>query len=243
MKTLQATAIPTRVLKVGEHMIDFLKESILNSCDLENSVLAITSKIVSISERRIISKNEIDKKTLVQRESDYYLGDIGYGCYLTIKHGLMIPSAGIDESNADGDYYILYPVDPFASARKIYYELSKTFGVKNFGVLLTDSHTTALRAGVTGIALAHAGFKGIQSKIGTPDLFGRALKMTRINVADALSVAAVYCMGEANESTPLALVRSSDVEFISGDIDLSKECSIPPNEDLYAPVYKNLIHS
>ena len=78
------------------------------------------------------------------------------------------------------------------------------FGWKNFGVLITDSHTTPLRRGVTGIALSYWGFSGVQNKVGTPDLFGRTLKMTHVNLADAFAAAAVLVMGESNESTPVA---------------------------------------
>lgn len=78
---------------------------------------------------------------------------------------------------------------------------------------MTDSHTTPLRRGVTGIALSYWGFQGVESFVGTKDLYGRALKMTHVNFADALASAAVLMMGEANESCPLAMLRCSTVKF------------------------------
>ncbi len=247
MKTLLSKAIQTKIFKVGESLIPFAKESVEASIDdtskMEGSILAITSKILSLSESRIVVKENIDKESLVRRESEYFLGEIGYGCFLTIKHGLFIASAGIDESNAEGEFYILYPEDPFKSAFEIRNELAKAWGLKRFGVIITDSHTSPLRAGVTGVALAHAGFRGVQSKIGSPDLFGNPLKMTQINVADALAVAAVYCMGETDEACPLALLRTN-VDFVStNDINVAKkECRISVEKDLYSPLFaKKLI--
>ncbi len=232
-------AIHTPILRVGEDLNSFIflalgRERLVAS-DLEGAVLAVTSKIVSLALGRIVAKGSIGKEELVRQESDIFLGAVGYGVFLTIKHGLFIPSAGIDESNAEGDFYILYPEDPFLEAKKIRDAIASQFGLKHFGVILTDSKTTPLRAGVTGTALSYSGFNGIFSRVGTPDLFGRKLKMTRINVADALATAAVFCMGEGNESRPLALIRA-EVEFRDhGEVD-PRECQIPLSEDLYSPV-------
>lgn len=241
MNQLSVRGIKTRVFKMGEFLPSFIVEHILSvigeTKQLEGKVLAVTSKIVSLSENRILSKDGISKKSLVRKEADVFLGEIGHGCFLTIKHGLFIASAGIDESNADGDYYILYPEDPFRSAQELYLDLVQRFGLSNFGVLFTDSHTSPLRAGVTGVTLAYAGFRGIRNHIGSPDLFGKPLKMTRVNVADALSVAAVYCMGESDESTPLALL-DGNVEFLPRHESVNpQECVISPEYDLYGPLY------
>lgn len=244
MSSLAVQTIQTRIFRVGDALIPFLKEQLLRALntpsELEGKVLVITSKIVSLSEGRIISKDKTSKEELVRAESDVFLGEIGYGCFLTIKHGLFIPSAGIDESNAEGDFYILYPKNPFETANEIRNALALEWGLKNFGVLLSDSKTTPLRAGVTGVALAHAGFKGVRDHVGAPDLFDHPLKMTRVNVADAIAVAAVYCMGEANESTPLALV-SGGVEFSENASSARIECLIQPELDLYRPLYKEFL--
>ena len=190
----------------------------------------------------MLSTTKIKKKTLIQKESDHYLGEIKYGCHLTIKQGLLIPSAGIDESNSEKSHYILYPKNPFLSAKKIYKILQKKFKLKQFGVLLTDSHTKPLRRGVLGTALAYHGFKGTKSKVGAKDLFGRKLKMTYINVADALATAATYTMGESNEGRPLALIKASEVEFDSS-YTRGKELRIPLEEDLYYPLLTGVFSS
>lgn len=245
MSSLSVQAVQTTIFRVGDALVPFLKAQLLRALgtpsELEGKVLVITSKIVSLSEGRIISKDKTSKEDLVRSESDVFLGEIGYGCFLTIKHGLFIPSAGIDESNAEGDFYILYPENPFETANEIRSEFMRDWGLKNFGILLSDSKTTPLRAGVTGVALAHAGFKGVRDHVGAPDLFGRPLKMTRVNVADAIAAAAVFCMGEADESAPLAFVNGG-VEFCESNASSAKsECLIHPELDLYRPLYKEFL--
>lgn len=231
--TLSISPIKTEVFHLGENLETFLEKNLQEITLQEKDIFAITSKVVSLAENRIISKSQVGKDELVKRESDAYLGEIGFGCHLTIKEGLLIPSAGIDESNAADDFYILYPQDPFASAERIWKFLKKKFNLNQLGVLLTDSHTTPLRRGVTGISLSHWGIQGVRNMIGQEDLFGRPLKMTQINTVDALSTAAVYCMGEANECTPLAVIRGAEVEFTS--ISSASEVRMPLENDLYQP--------
>ena len=229
---LQLKAIATKIYHLGDDFESFLIENTKAHLK-EREILAITSKIVSLSENRIIPKTNIDKKELIRKEADHYLGEIGYGCHLTIKQGLLIPSSGVDESNAEGDYYILYPENPFLSAKKIHSLIKKKLGLKKFGILLTDSHTKPLRRGVLGAALAYYGFKGVESKIGTKDLFGKKLKITQINIADALAVSATHVMGEGSEGCPLAVIKTK-VDFT--ELPNNSELQIPLEEDLYRPL-------
>lgn len=229
---LEVKALPTGVYRMGEDFTDFLVKNLKGVLE-EERILAVTSKIVSLSENRVIPKSTIDKKDLIEEEADHYLGEIEYGCHLTIKQGLLIPSAGVDESNSEGDFYILYPLDPFLSAKRIHNAIKEKLNLSRIGVLLTDSHTMPLRRGVVGAALAYYGFKGVENKIGTKDLFGRELKMTQINIADALAVAATLTMGEGNEGRPLAIVNAS-VEF--KELSDNSELRMPVEEDLYRPL-------
>ena len=233
MGNLKVQSIKTRTFNVGEPLVPFLLEHLPSQ--LENTVLAITSKIVSLSEGRIVKKSQISKEELVKKEADHFLGETSHGIFLTIKHGLLIPSAGIDESNAAGDYFILYPEDPEQTAESVRKDLCKKFNLKNFGIILTDSVSSPLRLGVTGVALSHSGFLGIKSEIGKNDLFGHPLKVTKVNVADSLASAAVHSMGEGNESTPLAVIKTGLVEFVQGRVRVN----VAPEEDIYFPLYKN----
>ena len=229
---LQALPVRTKVYRLGESFPDFLKQS-LQGLLKDGDILAVTSKIVSIAEGRILKKSAVSKKKLIEKEADQYLGEIGCGCHLTIKENLLIPSAGVDESNAEGDFYILYPKNPFQSAKNIHHWIRGALDVKEAGVLLTDSRTFPLRRGAVGAALAYYGFAGVENQMGKKDLFGRRLKVTQINIADALAAAAVYTMGEGAESRPLAIIKAPVVFKQSKD---NGELKIPLEEDLYRPL-------
>lgn len=216
-------------------LADFIVNAISNHVK-DGDVLAVTSKVFSVAENQMIPKDSIEKRALIEKEADLFLGEGPYGVCLTIKHGIFIPSAGIDESNSEKSAYLLFPEDPFKSADFVRKQCQKKLGLKHFGLIMTDSHTTALRWGVTGIALAFSGFMPVRNLVGQKDLFGRELHFTRVNAVDALSAAAVYEMGEANECTPLALIRGAAIEF--SEADHRMDVRIPPEEDLYRDFFK-----
>ena len=240
MKSLSVTPVKTPIYH-GENLTDFITDNLPQELVQDGIILAVTSKIVSLSEHRLIPQSQISKENLVKQEADVFLGEIGYGCFLTVKDGLLIPSAGIDESNSETGSYILYPKDPFESAHRLWKDLKQKFKLTHFGLILTDSHTTPLRRGVTGIALSHWGFHPIRKMVGTKDLFGRELKMTNMNLVDGIATAAVMMMGEGSESTPLAVVSGVDVEF--SDLSHAEDLSIPLNDDLYGPVLRTYLEA
>lgn len=236
MKALTVHPLETRVFRKNEDLAQFVIESVPRKLVQEKMILAVTSKIVSLAEGTTIPMTEMNKLDLVKRESDVFLGEIGYGCFLTIKEGLFIASAGIDESNSEHTEYILYPKDPFESAKRLWQALRAEWKIKDLGILLTDSHTSPLRQGVTGICLSYWGFRAVRDMIGSRDLFGRELKMTKMNFADGLSASAVMVMGEGSERRPLAILEGSEVEF-SEEID-PLELRMPLEQDLYYPLIK-----
>ncbi|KHD89363.1 MAG: hypothetical protein OM95_04125 [Bdellovibrio sp. ArHS] len=236
---MKVCPIQTGIFHPGDDLVEFILRSVDPSLWREKTILAITSKIVSIAENRFESLEKIDKKSLIRREADHDLGEIGHGVSLTIKHGVMLPAAGIDESNSENGDYILYPLDPYASTEKLRTALRQRLGIQDLGILLTDSRTGPLRMGVTGVALAVAGFHPLRNMIGQEDIFGRPLKMTKINLADSLAAAAVLMMGEANERCPLAILTETPVDFT--DAPQIKEWQVDMQDDMYLPLYKHLL--
>jgi dihydrofolate synthase / folylpolyglutamate synthase len=232
------TSIKTH--KITQQDTDLL--SLLNkyiSTIKNGSVIAVTSKIVAICEGRIVSLTE-DKNNLIIKEAEQYLprSMSKYDFTLTIKQGLLIPSAGIDESNSF-EHYILWPEDSQKWANTIREHFAKRFKLTQLGVIITDSKTTPLRWGTTGAAIAHSGFKALNDYIGSKDVFDRELKVTKANLMDALAAAAVAVMGEGKEQTPIALIE--DVPFVQfqnrnpsrKELDALK---IEIENDLYAPL-------
>jgi dihydrofolate synthase / folylpolyglutamate synthase len=235
-KSLTVTPVECAVFHESEDLLAYLTSQLAGKVR-EGQVVAITSKIVSLAEGRVVPKGGRPKRELVEEEAGVYLGEGNHGVELTITHGLLIPSAGIDESNSESGGYILYPADPFASAAAIGGALRRHFGLTKLAVILTDSHSSPLRLGVTGLSLAHWGLRGTNSLVGAPDIFGKQLKFTSVNVVDSLAAMAVFVMGEAANRCPLALVENAEVEF-TGRTDPA-EIRVEPERDLYWPLLKD----
>jgi coenzyme F420-0:L-glutamate ligase len=231
---MKVEAIRTRVFRQGDDLLGFITEHVRRL--EENSVLAVTSKIVSLSEGRV--REVIDEHTREQviREESQWAIKTKY-TWLTIKDGIVMASAGVDESNADGKI-ILLPSDCFESAEKIRTALRKEYGVKNLGVLITDSRIYPLRAGLAAVAMGYAGFKGIRDYRGKSDIFGRKFSFTRTDVADSLATAAVLEMGEGAEQQPLAVITGAPVEF--ADAVSRDELKIDVRDDMYQPVFEHI---
>lgn len=204
----------------------------------ERSVIAITSKVVSLCEGRALPVSEYSKDELIEREADLFIprSENKYGVYLAIKNNMLAPTAGIDESNTGG-YYVLWPKDPQASANRCWEFIRSHFSVKHAGIIITDSTSSPMRLGVTGKSIASCGFCPMVSRIGHTDLFGKPLKQTRINMADALAASAVLVMGESDEQTPIAIIE--DVPFVefsdhAPTAEQLKAWSVEMEDDLYA---------
>ncbi len=231
---MQIDSLKTRVFKENEDLFSFILKYVKSL--RENSVLVVTSKIVALSEgRKAEYRSEKDKIKLIKKESDFAMKT--KLAWLTIKDGMVMAGAGLDESNANGKI-ILLPKDSFKSAEILQKKLKKKFKLKNFGVLITDSRVFPLRAGIVGVALGYAGFKGVKNYIGERDIFGRKLKMSKTDVADSLATAAVLVMGEGKEQQPLALITDAPVAFTE-KIN-KKELIINPKDDLYLPLFKKI---
>jgi putative folate metabolism gamma-glutamate ligase len=231
-----------KITTTDRDLLDIL-DTYVTSFDA-HSILAVTSKIVAICQGRVVPVGAVDKQTLIEEEADYFLSpeENRYRVTLTIKDNVLIPSAGIDESNSD-HHYVLWPEDTQAMANIIRDYLCRRFDLHQAGVIITDSKTTPLRWGVTGVTIAHSGFGALNSYVGRADLFGRPLRMTRVHVADALAAAAVLLMGEGDEQTPLAVI--SDVPFVEFQPrnPTSEELQglhIALEDDLYAPLLKSV---
>lgn len=245
---MRVTAIKTAIVRpgAGQTLAQFLDAAIPRVSP--RTVLAITSKVVAILEGRCVDAQAgapdfaAYKKQLIEAEAERYIdaSENSWGVTLAIKNSRLVPNSGIDESNADG-MLILWPQDPDRSCDEIYRYLRDRDGIKDFGVILTDSTTAPMRTGVNGVAIAYAGLKPLRDLIGQDDLFGRKLKMTRINVIEGLAAAAVLVMGEGAECTPVAILDDLDfVEFVDGTPSDEERAGleIELEQDLYASFLK-----
>jgi coenzyme F420-0:L-glutamate ligase / coenzyme F420-1:gamma-L-glutamate ligase len=228
----------------------------------DGDVVCVTSKVVSVSQGRVVDLATAGTCTLARPEgtslpslryatkftlhpglaalalSEAEVVFVGEDAvvFFTLMDGTWMANAGVDLSNVREGAAILWPDDPWGWASKFRRRLCAQFRLTDLGVVLTDSRVPHLRRGVTGIAIAYAGFEGVQSEIGHPDLFGHPLRVTEKAVADDLAAAAVLVCGEAAEQTPFALVRGAPVVFTDRTIAPS-EVRVDPARDLYAGIY------
>ena len=234
------TAIKTRAfIPPKDDLFQVLSESITSL--KENSIVAITSKVVAIGEGNCIKIEEIEKDELIKKEADKYLPrELVPGALVmyTLKNNILVASAGIDESNGDG-YYILWPKDPNKSAKEICLFFFDKFKIQNLGVIITDSRLVPLRQGVVGISIGYFGFKPIKDYRGKKDIFGREFKMETSNIPDSLASAAVLEMGEGSEMQPVAVISDiSNIEFLDKQYqpeDPGDSFDIDPEIDVFSP--------
>jgi len=231
-----------RIEGSSDQITEIIKESVKEVG--EQSVIAVSSKVVALCEGNYVPMDSVDKDTLIVNEAQWYLPKTKskYDVFLTIKGNMLVPSSGVDESNTGG-YYVLWPKDPQKSVNTIWEELRGHYKVKNLGVIITDSVSSPLRWGVTGRCVAYCGFEGVKNLIHKPDLFGRTLQKTKVNVADALAASAVFCMGESDEQTPLAVISELDNVTFCDHVPSKEELEkliINIEDDIYGPLLKSV---
>ncbi|HSB96445.1 MAG TPA: coenzyme F420-0:L-glutamate ligase [Spongiibacteraceae bacterium] len=194
-------------------------------------ILVLAQKIVSKAENRYAYLNGVEPSAralqlavqadkdpriveLILRESVEVLRVRKGAIIVEHRNGYVHAHAGIDQSNiesqSDNPRVLLLPENPDASAAALRSELMQRYGVE-IAVIINDSAGRAWRNGVIGFALGCAGLVALENRIGTRDLFGRALEITEIAVADELAAAASFLMGQAAEGAPVVLIRGAAV--------------------------------
>ena len=152
---------------------------------------------------------------------------------LIVEHrlGLVMASAGVDQSNVAGneETVLLLPDDPDASARRIREDLRRACGADP-GIVINDSFGRAWRNGVTGFAIGVAGISALVDLRGQVDRGGRALRVTQVAAADELAAAASLIMGQSAEGLPAVLVRGFPYERDGGS---AAELIRPRAQDLF----------
>jgi coenzyme F420-0:L-glutamate ligase/coenzyme F420-1:gamma-L-glutamate ligase len=246
---LRVFPVRTRVVEVGDGLVDLVLEG-LRSARLvlvDGDVLALTSKVVSFCEGRVVKLSSVKPSAegrrlgeryclepefgeLVLREADEIYGGVEKAV-LTLKHGVLVANAGMDNKNAPTGCVVLWPADPEKTVADVRREVLRLTG-KRVGIMIVDSGLIPLRVGTVGLALAVAGFRPIVDERGQVDLFGRRIAITRHAVGDDLACAAHLMMGEAGQRVPAVLIRGAPVEFDEG-VYGSKDMMMPLAECLF----------
>ena len=189
------------VVCVAQKIVSKAEGRQVNLDDVKPSAQAISLSAETDKDPRLVQLI-LDESTEVLRQRPGIL---------IVRHrlGLVCANAGIDQSNIDhdgGEQALLLPLEPDRSAAVLRDRLAELTGA-NVGVLITDSHNRPWRLGTVGVAIGAAGIEVLDDHRGGADLFGRELKVTLINRADAIAAAATLLMGETIERLPLVLAK------------------------------------
>jgi len=221
-------------------------------------VLAVTSKIVSKAEGRLVGLSDVQPSPEARRiaglchkdprlvqvilDESQAVSRVRPGL-LIVRHrlGFVCANAGVDRSNVrpppDGDAHradredavLLLPLDPDRTAAALRRQIHEATGVAA-AVIIVDSHGRPHRMGTVGVAVGAAGLPALEDWRGRKDLSGRPLEHTEVGLADQIASAASLLMGQAAEGTPVVLVRG--VPFAPRD-GTAAELVRPPDLDLY----------
>ena len=241
---MQINALKTDFVQPGDSLELLLKKSISNLKD--QSIVVVTSKVVSLCENRVVDVSNTSKAGLAQCEANWFIeSHKDDRPQITVTKNILIRNAGIDFTD-DGTKYILWPSDSQKSANDIRRFLCKSFGLENVGVIITDGASRPLRRGTTGIALAHSGFLALEryNYEGAVDEFGNRPKgYSNADRAYGLAAAAVTVMGEGDEHTPLAIIEDIPfIKFQSRDPNYEELSELYTNfeSDFFSPLLKSV---
>lgn len=233
---LEISVLPNfPLVEPGDDLVPMIQASLAEAgLELESGdCLVLAQKVISKSENRYayfkdvtpgpeaIELSEKVKKDpclvqLILDESKEVVKHRPGAVIVEHRLGYVHANAGIDQSNIaidpDNHRVLLLPVDPDKSAQALRQALQKATGIDHLNIVISDSAGRAWRNGIMGFAIATAGFEPVVDEIGKKDLFGRALEVTQIAVADELAAAASLLMGQADNAAPVILIRGAKLQ-------------------------------
>jgi len=248
VKSITYTALPDiPMVGPGDDLVEIIADGVARGGIevRDGDVFVIAQKIVSKAENRYVDLDDVTPSAraielaasvgkdprhieVVLSESSEVVRTRPNVMIVAHRLGFVMANAGIDESNIAqdrGHRVLLLPENPEASCERLKSGLDRRFGV-DIGVIMNDSFGRPWRNGVVGVALGSAGIPALESRIGSPDLFGRPMQVTEIAIADELAAAASLVMGQAAEGQPIIHVRG----FLSSAPRVAASALIRPKE-------------
>ncbi|MFX0000997.1 MAG: coenzyme F420-0:L-glutamate ligase [Candidatus Hodarchaeota archaeon] len=254
---MELISINLPLIKKNDRLLEIIIQNIKNQEKslIEGDIIVIAEKVIATSQGRVIKLSEIKEVSeqakklakdydmderyveLILQEASMILGGMRH-VILAKVNDFLIANAGIDQSNAGIGNVVLLPKDLKKVVWHYWKELREAFRINNFGVIIADSRVQPLRKGTIGIAIATAGFEPIEDLRGHPDLFNRPMEITMRAVADDLASAAQFLLSEADQQTPVVIIRDSRVEFTDKP-QLTPEMA--PEECLYMNIFSKYL--
>lgn len=251
---MQLIPIHTPVIHAGDDLADIFSR---NESIMDGDIIVVSSKIMATAEGSAIDLNALSISTAAKEWNQKTTRSTAFmqavihettrlngrilgattGALLTelspagLETGvLLVPNAGLDESNIEEGYAIGWPHEPAMSLKRLQEGLNR-----NCAFIVSDSCCQMRRNGVTAFALATCGINPFKSEIGHRDLFGKTMQVTVEATADQLATAANMLMGNTAQSIPAVIIRDHDLPFsdFCGWVD-----GIAPERDLFSAILK-----
>ena len=207
-------------IRPTDDLVDLLLSS--SRTTFENGdILVIAQKIISKNEGRVVNLESIIPSELSVGIASAYDKDpklvqailseserivrMEHGVIIVqTKHGFVCANAGIDESNVENGYATLLPKDSDKSAQQIRLKILQMTG-KKIAVIITDH------------AIGVSGIDTILHYEGTPDTFGKILRVTATAIVDELCSAAELVMGKTKKR-PAVIIKNFEFKENTGNI-------------------------
>ena len=196
----------------------------------DGDVVAVTQKIVSKAEGRVVPDGGDGRSVWVTRETRRVVARRGDLIIAETHHGFVCANAGVDASNVEEGFVSLLPVDPDASAEALRASLAQRLELSRLGVVITDTFGRPWRNGLVNVAIGCAGLPAIIDLRGNADHHGRALEVTVVALADEVAAASGLVMGKSAR-VPVALIRG--VDLTAGAPGRAVDLIRAPDEDLF----------
>ena len=215
-------------VRPGEDLASLLAGSLSSIGVRDGDVLAVTQKIVSKAEGRVVPEGDGGRDAWVERETRRMVARRGDLVIAETHHGFVCANAGVDASNVEDGFLTLLPEDPDGSAQRLRDALTERLGVE-LAVVITDTFGRTWRRGVVNVSIGCAGIPALVDLRGTADHHGRELETTVVALADEVAAASGLAMGKAAR-VPVVVLRG--VGFEASQVSVS-ELVRPPEEDLF----------
>lgn len=245
MELIPVMGLP--LIKLGDDIGALIAQAVeRNDLKLEDGdVVVVAQSIVSKAEGNVVDLQTVEPSELAARiagrlnkdprevevilQQSQEIVRLRHVIIARTHHGFTCANAGVDHSNVERDHVTLLPADPDASAARIRETIRRALGVE-VAVIISDTQGRAFRRGCLGVAIGVSGIRPLLDLRGRRDLYGKELRATVTSPADAIAATAVLVMGEADEGTPVVVVKGAAYERGEGS---AKELIRGPEQDLF----------
>jgi coenzyme F420-0:L-glutamate ligase/coenzyme F420-1:gamma-L-glutamate ligase len=225
MEILPVEGLPE--VRPGDDLADLLAPALSKIGIWDGDVVAVTQKVVSKAEGRIVPEGD-GRANWVARETSRVVARRDDLVIAETRHGFVCANAGVDASNVEAGFLTLLPEDPDGSAERLRTALGERLE-PDLAVVITDTFGRPWRQGLVNVAIGCSGLPALVDLRGTFDAQGRLLEATIVALADEVAAASGLVMGKAS-GVPAAVVRGVGLEAPAGTAhDLIR----PSGDDLF----------